>query len=349
MTHSTTARGGRAWLYLPFVLLLLVALAWTGLWFYGRHRIGFELDNYFAREATRGRVWSCPDRVIEGYPFRIVLRCSNPIFRSEQGARGLVEGQLGALTVIATTAGAFNLAHVIAEAEGPLVVSDAGQGRMTMTWKTARASFRGTPSRLERVSLDLEQSETVFAVAGFQEMKLSSDRLEAHVREGVDPASPNTYDVAIRVERFAAPPLDFLTGNRDAGDLEVDGRVLRLAGIDRRDWRASLETWRNAGGTFRIERLKFAKGAPRLEAKGDLQLDAERRLAGKLDAEFVNADLLLRQFGIGGDVGGVLGALLGGGRPRSNDRTMRLPLTLGGGRVSVGPFRIPGLELRPLY
>jgi hypothetical protein len=349
MAHSTTARGARAWLYIPFVLLMLAALAWTGLWFYGRHRIGVELDSYFVREAARGRAWSCPDRVIDGYPFRIVLRCANPSFRAEQGERTSVEGKLGALTVIATTAGAFNLAHVIAEAEGPLVVSGAGEGRMTMNWKTARASLRGTPSRLDRVSLDLDQSDVVFAIAGFQDMKLSSDRLEAHVREGVDPANPNTYDVAVRIARFVAPPLDLLTGNRDAGDLELDGRVLRLAGIDRRDWRASLETWRNAGGTLRIERLKLAKGAPRLEAKGDLQLDAERRLAGRLDAEFVNADLLLRQFGIGGDVGGVLGALLGGGRPRTNDRTMRLPLTLGGGRVAVGPFRVPGVELRPLY
>ncbi|MGL5114529.1 MAG: DUF2125 domain-containing protein, partial [Beijerinckiaceae bacterium] len=295
----------------------------------------------------------CPDRAIDGYPFRIVLRCSNPTFRGEPGRRDLVEGKLGALTVIATTAGALSLAHVIAEAEGPLVVSEAGQGRMTMNWKTARASFRGTPSRLERVSLDMEQPTTVLSIAGVQEFSFSSEKLEAHVREGTDPANPDTYDVSLRLARLVAPPLDFLTGNRDAGDLELDGRVLRLATIDRRDWRASLETWRNAGGTFRVERLKLAKGAPRLEAKGDLQLDGERRLAGRLDAEFVNADVLLRQFGIGGNAGGILGALLGGGQPRAQtgatERSMRLPMTLGGGRISVGPFRVPGVELRPLY
>ncbi len=76
-----------------------------------------------------------------------------------------------------------------------------------------------------------------------------------------------------------------------------------------------------------------------------------RRLQGRLDASFVNAGAILQQFGIGGGAGGLVGALLGGGRRNgeARDSVMRLPLVLDGGRIAVGPFRVPGLQLRPLY
>ena len=58
MTDIVAAKPRRLWFYLPFAGLLVLALGWTGLWFYGRHRIGLELDNLFARQASFGRNWS---------------------------------------------------------------------------------------------------------------------------------------------------------------------------------------------------------------------------------------------------------------------------------------------------
>ncbi|MGL4242727.1 MAG: DUF2125 domain-containing protein [Beijerinckiaceae bacterium] len=355
MSQLTAARPRRMGLYVPLVVLTLLALGWTGLWLYGRHRVGLELDNFLARQASIGRTWSCPDRRIGGYPFRIDVACEKPSFASERRGRGEISGTLGRLTVTAQTAGALNLAHVIATFEGPFVVNEEGFGRTTTTWKSAVASYRGHPRRLERCALTMTEPATTLEPTGAQPMRMTAQSLEAHVREGVAPGEPGAYDVALRLNNAVLPPLDAALRTPDPVNLLLDGKLLNLGAIDRRDWRATVESWRNAGGAFRVEQFGLAKGAPRLEARGDLKLDALRRLEGRLDANFINAGPLLQQFGInmgGGAAGALLGGLLGGNRAANEpqrDRSLRLPLVLGDGRVSVGPFRVPGLLIPPLY
>lgn len=344
------SRPRRLWLYLPFALLLLIALGWSAVWLYGRHRISAELDTFFARQASLGREWSCPNRSIGGFPFRIEGRCADPSYR-QRTAEGEATGSLKGLTVVATTAGAFNLGHVITEFEGPLLVQAAGLPNTVTTWKTARSSIRGGVNRLEQASIEVE-SPVVTIDGG---ARWSADKVSAHLREGADPAAPGAYDLAVRIAGAAVPDVDALMNSADPVNLELDARLLKLGRIDHRDWRQTVENWRASGGALKIEQLKLSKGAPRLEAKGDLRLDEQRRPAGQLDASFVNAGAILQQFGIGGGASSLVGALLGGGRrpaPGEGQRremTMRLPLTLEGGRVAVGPIRVPGLQLRPLY
>ncbi len=358
MPASAPAKPRRLGLYLPFALLALAALAWTGLWFYGRQRVGLEMDNFFARQASLGRVWSCPDRRIGGYPFRIDVSCEKPTFGSARGGRGEVTGSLGRLTVTAQTAGALNLAHVVSRFDGPLVLNEEGSGRSTVTWTSALGSFRGHHRRLERVSIEVQEPEVLLEAQGAEPIRMKAAALELHLREGVAPGETGAFDVAVRLNQAAIPPLDEAMRSGDPVNLLLDGKLLNMGAIDRRDWRATVENWRTANGVFRVEQFSLAKGAPRVEARGDLRLDALRRLEGRLDASFVNAGPLLQQFGInagGGAAGALLGGLLGGGRPGAaqadgqRERSLRLPLVLGDGRFAVGPFRIPGLQLRPLY
>lgn len=353
---TPAARPRRIGLYLPFVLLLLLAVGWTGLWLYGRHRVGLELDNFFARQASIGRVWACPDRSIGGYPFRIDVSCANPTFATQPAGKAAVTGRLQRLTITAQTAGALDLAHVVSVLEGPMVLTEEGFGRTTVTWKEALGSFRGHHRRVERVSLDLKDVSALIEPNGSEKVELKAASIEAHLREGVVAAEPGAYDVAIRVNGASIPPLDGLLGSRDPLTLLLDGKVLNLGAVDRRDWRTTVENWRQARGVFRVEQFNLTKGAPRLEAKGDLRLDDLKRLEGRLDASFVNAGPILQQFGVnlgGGAAGALLGGLLGGVRQQpgeaQRDRALRLPLNLGDGRVAIGPLRVPGLQLRPLY
>ena len=346
----------RKLLYIPFILLGLVALVWSAIWFYGRYRINQELDSFFVKQAAEGRLWSCPDRSISGFPFRVEGRCAKPTYKQELAPGDSVSGALGALTVVASTAGAFNLAHVISEFEGPLTINRDGVGETTATWKTARSSVRGGIARLEQVSIELDSPVFTFVPKGGAPLKWSAAKVTAHLREGVNPQQPGAYDLAINLEKAVIPELDAVMNSTDLLSLDLDAKVLKPGVIDRKNWRTSVENWRINGGTLRVEQLKLSKGSPRVEAKGDLKLDDARRVEGRLDASFVNADALLRQFGIGGGggaAGGLLGALLGGGRPQANEpqreRSMRLPLVFDQGRVAVGPFKIPGVQLKPVY
>jgi hypothetical protein len=266
-----------------------------------------------------------------------------------------VTGELERLSVTAQTAGALSLAHVVSKFDGPLVLTEQGFGRTTVTWKEALGSFRGTHRRVERTSIDMKEIEALIEPTGGEPVRLKAASIEAHLREGVSPNDPGAYDIAVRLNNAMLPPLDRAMNTTDPLNLLLDGKILNLGNVDRRDWRATLENWRRANGAFRVEQFTLSKGAPRLEAKGDLRLDAERRLEGRLDANFVNAGPLLSQLGVnvgGGAAGALLGGLLGGNRPQGEpqrDRALRLPLLLGEGRLAVGPFRVPGVVLRPLY
>lgn len=355
MIDQAATKTPRLWLYLPFAALMILALAWTGLWFYGRHRIGLELDNFFARQASLGRKWTCPDRAIGGYPFRIEVSCTRPTFAEMRAQGSGVSGTLGRLGLTAQTSGAFAMAHVIGKFEGPLVLNEDGFGRTTINWTSAIGSFRGLHNRMERASLEITAPDVLVAANGAEPVRLKAANLDMHIREGVTPGETGAYDLALRLNQAELPPLDGVLGNRDPVNLLLDGKLMKLATIDRRNWRATLESWRANDGSFRVEQFTLSKGAPRLEARGELKLDGLKRLEGRLDANFVNAGPLLQQFGInlgGGGAGALLGGLLGGVRPQAEgqrDRSLRLPLVLGDGRLAVGPFRVPGVQLRPVY
>jgi hypothetical protein len=336
------ASSSRKWLYLPFVALLLLALAWTGFWFYARHRVQAEMDLAIQREAERGRAWACPDRRVAGFPFRIELTCAAPRFTTQANG-GEVSGSVVAVRGLAQ---AYDPNHVIFEMTGPLTATVAGRPALTMDWKLARASVRATSSRLERLSVEVDAPRlAVQPTSLVGPFESRADRLEWHVRPGPEGGDTERVDAALRLSRLVAPALQALLRSADPADAEIDLKLLRFAPIFRGDWREILENWRVAGGTASLEIARIAWGRTRVEVKGPVALDAERRLEGRLDMSLVNADQLLRQFGVGGATGALLGGLLGSSPDR--DRTMRLPLVLQDGRASVGPIRVGRLE--PLY
>jgi hypothetical protein len=138
--------------------------------------------------------------------------------------------------------------------------------------------------------------------------------------------------------------LDRMARSNDKLDLLLDLSTRNLPTTAAPDWRLALEAWRAASGLLKVETLQINKGNFRLTGKGDLSLDAERRLAGRIDLEVQGAEQLLQGAGLmpRGALGGLLGGVLGG-----NGRSARLPLVLENGRAQIGPF--PLGPLRPLY
>ena len=83
MTYRTfdtvAARPPRRWrIVLPLALVIALAVAWTGFWYYAAGRAQAELAVWRAREAAAGREVSCASESIAGFPFRLELRCAEP-------------------------------------------------------------------------------------------------------------------------------------------------------------------------------------------------------------------------------------------------------------------------------
>jgi hypothetical protein len=73
-------------LYLPFVASAVVAVGWSAFWKVAAGMTETGLDDWFVQERAQGREWSCPNRSVGGYPFRLEVRCAAPSFTGRIGA-----------------------------------------------------------------------------------------------------------------------------------------------------------------------------------------------------------------------------------------------------------------------
>ncbi len=124
----------RIGLFLPYILLAALVLAWTVGWFVIRARAESEMDAWLAHEAQEGRQWTCADRSITGFPFRLELRCASVRFARSDG-----RFSLGPITAVVQI---YDPRHLLLEATGPFRV-EQGDLSADVSWNALEASFHG--------------------------------------------------------------------------------------------------------------------------------------------------------------------------------------------------------------
>ena len=353
-----TPRRSRRALFLPYIALAVLALVWSAGWFWLRGKAEGEMDAWMAREAAAGRTWTCDQRSITGYPFRIELRCASlALSRSDGGFR------LGPTTVVAQV---YQPRLMILESQGPFHVQ---QGDLTgdVTWRSLRGSFHGASEGFTRASLVIDQPNVAVAGAGPQPITVTGQHLELHARpDPVRYGTEGAVDVSLQLAQAAAPLLDALTGAAAPLDASLDATVSHATVIGTGAVPRELEKWRQAGGVLDLTALSLAKGDQRIQAKGTFALDAAHRPTGQIDLRAAGVDGLIgtivgQRFGSreGALVGQLVGGLLGLGRnrtppdqapPESGPPLKALPpLKLVEGQVLFSGFPIPNVRLAPLY
>lgn len=345
MADAAATRRSRFWLYAPFVLLALVAVAWSMAWTVIRNRTSDGLDRWLAAEARAGRQWTCQDRQVGGYPFRIEVACAALTLQ-----RGTVSASLGRVQSVAQV---YQPGHVITEIAGPLRATD---GAITLegTWRLLETSLRGSTRGFERASLVAEGARLQIAGASPEPLALASERFEAHLRPNPSRAAEHAFDAAISASEATLPILDNLLGGGEPANLQLDVTATEAQGFRGRPVVEEIERWRQANGRLDVLQFSLAKGPRRLEAKGALRLDDLRRPSGEFAVAAAGLEGLISSL-TGNRVGGnLIGALLGQGsrppQPGSGPSLAPLPpVRLAEGRVLFGPFAVPGLRLAPLY
>lgn len=365
VTRHTTSpaprpRPARLRIFMPTLGLLLVMAGVGIVWGYLSWRASAELDAWLQREADLGRTWSCPDRSIGGFPFRIEVTCLQPTFT------GVAEGQpiSGRLGKIHTVAQIYNPGHVIVEVDGPLAVTTSAGDRLDAEWQLARASIHGRPGAgLDRLSAEVNVPRVT--IAGPRgNLALTATLADFHIRRTPDrPAADGAYDIASRIVGATVPPLDALLGGTAPAQLDLVATITQAEPLAGRGLPSELERWRAAGGRLQISTGTLAHGTRRIDLSGNVGLDDAHRPQGRLDVTVSGLDDMLARFGLGGR-GGALGGLIAGvlgGRPATGGaqaaepapgaaqapKGMVLPLRMENGRASLGP--LPLLALPPLY
>jgi len=344
-------RHGRFWLYAPFVLLALLAAGWSGIWGFARSKVDQELDAGIAREANAGRNWTCRERSVGGYPFRIEVRCASLTLTSSRWGDE-VKVDAGPAVAVAQI---WTPGHIILQMTGPMQASLPQGRKAALDWKELAASLHLSGLAFERFSLVL--GEPVLTVTepgqGAAETWRAS-ATEVHLRPNPQRfANEGTVDLAVNAKGGVLPALEALIGNGQLADLDLQASLSRALSFRRGFNPDALEAWRMAGGILDVTKLVLVKGPTRLEGSGQVTLDEAHRPAGKVVAAVAGVDRIAG-IKVGGLTAG-LGALLGGrtGDGGQSNTAAGLsplpPLVLREGRVFLGPLRLPLQPLQPLY
>ena len=90
---TVAARPPRRWrIVLPLAVVVLLAAAWAGFWYYAAGRAESAFAAWRTREAAAGREVSCASQSVGGFPFRLELQCAEPAVNLRK-ATGVAAGE----------------------------------------------------------------------------------------------------------------------------------------------------------------------------------------------------------------------------------------------------------------
>jgi hypothetical protein len=273
--HADPApRRGRWLIAAPLILVLVLAAAWSGVWFYAASRAQVLVDDWRAEQAKAGRAFTCGTQAIGGYPFRIEVRCGDAGVELKDTQPPVVL-KLKQILVVAQV---WDANFLIAEFTGPLTASDPGQPvYLTADWTLAQASVRGTPSAPDRASISvdgLKFDDPAKRLADAQHAEF-----HARVQFGSWPHNP-AVDLAIKLAGATAPGL--VPFAKEASDVDIVAVLHGMKDFAPKPLPVRLREWQAASGRLEVQSARLAQGDALATATGTLALSPRGRLDGAL-------------------------------------------------------------------
>lgn len=337
----------RRWL---FGLFLLASLALGEFWLYAANRLGGYLHEKTFGGASLADF--CDSSAIAGFPFRLRLTCSGFNAPLRTGGADIVvkaEEARGQASIFAPNRIVLTFSSPLSlrKADGAPVAKLRHDGlTLDVAW---------TSNGLDKASLDIAaldwRPEVPEAGVAFNAQRLTA------LADWVASADGGSVSFDVTGDGLTAPALQALLNKTDLGRVTAGG-VLHPAPAMAANLRDAAEDWRQKSGALGIERLEWRLGDTSLSAAGALTLDESHRPAGRLNLEAKGAGPLLSRLGLPPGLAQaqvLIGALFGrSGEAKTpeakakDDSTLKLPLILAKGQVSLGPVRLP-FALAPLY
>ena len=332
MLDRQPATRRRLWLFVPFALLVALAVIWTGLWFYAASRAETAIAGWRAREAKSGRSYECGTQSMSGFPFRIEVRCTEPIAELRgKGAQFVLKG--ANLVVLAQI---YQPTLLIGEFTSPMTVAEPGQPTAyVVNWTLGQSSVRGTPRAPQRGSLVFDNLKV--QRPGADATVLNAKRLELHGRMAAGSVTDNpVIDLGLRATAATAPELHPIAATPLNAD--VSATLRGLADFAPKPWPVRFRELQARGGRIDIVNARVQQGDTIAVSSGSLGLTESGNLDGQLQMTVVGIEHVLKQLD--------LEAIVSKGRVGSAiDRLDRLVPGLGNiARKNAGPSIMVGLD-----
>ena len=278
-------------------LLVVLAIGWSGFWFYASSQVGAQFERWRTREAQSGRVYDCGKLSVGGYPFRFEVRCENPSidFISQTANRKFGKGEL---TEILAVAQIYNPQLLIAEFTGPLTVTEQGeQQSLIVNWKGAQSSVYGLPVSPQRMSIVVDDA-TLERSAGTMRTPLArAKHSELHGRIAEGSARENPVIEAVwQLRQASADPLHPALG--EAFDADVQARLSGLKDFRPKPWPERFREIQAANGRIEILKSRLQQGNMIAVASGVLGLTPEGQLDGELQMVVAGLEKIVPALGL---------------------------------------------------
>jgi len=323
----------RLGLYLPFLLLLLAIVAWSGFWLWARDQARARMDAAVADLKSAGYQIDWKDRAIGGYPFRMDVTLTEVVVREPSG---------WALEAPGLEAEAYMhaLGHwLIAAPQGLTFVRPVG-GPVAVKGDLIRASLTDFDKRppsfsFEGVKLAFQPSP------GAQPFALSAaDRVEFHLRAGPD----DEGGVFARLDNGTArlSGLFARIANGKPISLTWNSTLSKMSAFTGPDWPSAVRHWADAGGQMTVRQGNLTAGDALVGSTGKLSVGRDGRLTGTLDSTLRQAP---RALGVMGEAGVLppetanAAAAVTLARQGSGEDA-RATLTFQAGQTTLGPVAI---------
>ncbi len=290
MVDPAPAFRRRRWLaFVPLALVVVLAVGWSGFWYFAAAKAETTLDAWRAREAKAGRIHTCGRQTIGGFPFRFEVRCADPA--TELGGRQQIS--LKAKSLLAAVQ-VYDPTLMISEFTGPMSIAVPGDASYVATWTLAQSSVRGTPSSPQRVSIVVDGPNVDRVGEGGNATVLKAGRIEVHGRivEGTAAADP-VVDIVLRLASAAAPSFHPLTVQ--PLDAEFDATLRGLANFAPKPWPDRFREIHARGGTIEITKARVQQGDDVVAVgAGTLGLTRNGGLEGQLQVTMVGIEKVLK-------------------------------------------------------
>ncbi|WP_409019782.1 DUF2125 domain-containing protein [Brevundimonas vesicularis] len=346
MTDATPdVRYSRKGLIIPFGLVLIGAILWTGWWFVLTREIEKRFEQKVAQLEQSGWTIRHGGMSTTGWPLRAQVRLQHLDVVAPSG-------HALAAPLFVAEANAYNPTRWIMAAPDGLTLTRGTKGKVAVRAKAIRLSLHGLTQRWPNVAFEL--ADPVFtALPQAEPFPLASARLvQLYMRPhpGPDAAADDDVDVMFRLVDGVGRPLGPIEGLTQSGTLSVQMEAVleKASGLRQSSERGLMAAWTGAGGRFVGLKGQMMAGESRTFVESpELTADAGGRLEGEV---FLRAEKPLAA------LVGLAGAQQGGAMDRAaaaraaaatpqggtgeEGQGVELVVSFRNGRSYLGPFAL---------
>jgi hypothetical protein len=327
MTHNAetpSRKPRRRGLLAPFILLGVVAVAWSIGWLYLSGQAQKRMDTTAASLKARGYDLSWKTRTVTGYPFRMDVNLTEARIAEPSGWAVRAPELKGEAMVYA-------LGHWVVLAPQGVVLTRPTGGDVRITGQALRASFAGFDKYPPRISVEGAKLSFLPAPGAAPFPLVSTESLQLHLRPGPDDQAGLLFKAEGARAAFTGL-LGRIAQDRTAS-MQLDARLSKVSALRGTSWSDAARDWSAVGGTISVENGKLAAGEALLDAKsGALTIGDDGRLRGTLD-------VAVREVApTAGALSSPQAAAAAVKQAVTGDPTLSATLVFENGRTRMGPF-----------